>query len=82
MYSSEASTCPVGAALRAQPHLKWEICSGCSSNTCHTWSYSYSAHVPNRFILRIETEIGLNRSEATSPMFVNKGVAGGGMGSI
>jgi hypothetical protein len=41
-----------------------------------------SARVPNRFILRIETEIGLNRSEATSPMFVNKGVAGGGMGSI
>ena len=34
------------------------------------------------YILRIETEIGLNRSEATSPMFVNKVVAGGGMGSI
>ena len=41
-----------------------------------------NARVPNRFILRIETEIGLTRSEATSPMFVNKGVAGGGMGSI
>ena len=41
-----------------------------------------TARVPNRFILRIETEIGLNRPEATSPMFVNKGVAGGGMGSI
>ena len=45
-------------------------------------AFGSPARVPNRFILRIESEIGLNRSEATSPMFVNKGVAGGGMGSI
>jgi hypothetical protein len=40
------------------------------------------ARVPNTFIPRIETEIGLNRSEVASPMFVNNGVACGGMGSV